>query len=54
MVNFWTGTILTISVHILIVWKLHFCLFQKENRTENVKILLENNYVNNGVTNDLK
>ena len=30
------------------------CLFQKKNRTENVKMLLQNSYVNNGVTNGLK
>ena len=34
--------------------KLDICLFQKKNRTENVKILLQNNCVNNGVTNGLK
>ena len=34
--------------------KLDICLFQKKNRKENVKILLQNNCVNNGVTNGLK
>ena len=38
----------------LSVWKLDVCLFQKENRTENVKMLLQNNFINNGVTNGLK
>ena len=47
------------------VWKLNVCqksvkidksLFQKKkkNRTENVKMLLQNNCINNGVTNGLK
>ena len=38
----------------LIERKLHDCLFQKKNRTENVKMLLQNNCTNNGVTNGLK
>ena len=38
----------------LSVLKLHVSLFQKKNRTENVKMLLENNCINNGVTNGLK
>ena len=29
-------------------------LFQKKKRTENVKMLLQNNCINNGVTNGLK
>ena len=29
-------------------------LFQKKNRTENVKMLLQSNYINNGVTNGVK
>ena len=34
--------------------KLDVCLFQKKNKTENVKILLKNTCINNGVTNGLK
>ena len=29
-------------------------LFQRKNRTENVKMLLQSNYINNGVTHGLK
>ena len=51
-VNVWTVTVL-ISVHVLTVWKfVKFVL--KENRTENVKMLLQNNFINNSVTIDLK
>ena len=35
----------------LSVWKLDICFFQKKSRTENVKILLQNNCINNGVNN---
>ena len=38
----------------LSVWKVDVCLFQKKNKTENVKMLLQNNCINNGVTNGLK
>ena len=33
--------------------KSHVCLFKKKNRTENVK-MLQNNCMNNGLTNALK
>ena len=36
------------------VRKLHVCLFQKKNRTENVKILLQNNCINNGLKKGIK
>ena len=36
------------------VWKFDVCLFQKKNITENVKMLLQNNCINNGVANGLK
>ena len=35
----------------LSVLKLDVCLLQKKNRTENVKMLLKNNCINNAVTN---
>ena len=35
------------------VWKL-LSLFQKKNKTENVKMLLQSNCINNGATNGLK
>ena len=31
--------------------KLDICFFQKKSRTENVKMLLQNNCINNGVNN---
>ena len=34
--------------------KLRVCLFQMKNRTENVKMLLQNNCISNVVTNGLK
>ena len=46
--NFW------IPIYILNVWKLHVYLFQKKIKTESVKMLLENNSINNGLTSDLK
>ena len=46
----WTVTFLTISVNVLSVWKLDVCLFQ----TENLKMLLQNNCINNDVTSGLK
>ena len=36
------------------LWKLLKVYFKKKNRTENVKMLLQNNCINNGVTNGLK
>ena len=35
------------------VWKLDVCLFEKKKKTEQ-KMLLQNNCINNGVTNGLK
>ena len=47
-------TNLTIFSRMLNVRKLHVCLFQKKNRTENVKILLQNNCINNGLKKGIK
>ena len=55
--------ILAVSVHLLMLenwmfvrslWKLLKVYFKKENRAEIVKMLLQNNCINNGVTNGLK
>ena len=55
--NVWTVTILAISVHVLNVECVKIgCLlglFQKKNRADNLKMLLQNNYINNSVTNGL-
>ena len=47
--NIWTVTVLTITSHVLNVGKLGclLSLLQKKNRTENPKILLQKNCINN-------